>query len=140
NPAVEAFSYSKARERKEMLTWTTEEIQAFLVYVADKREHPLYHAALATGMRRGELLGLRCRDLDLNGARLRVRQQWTKDGDAGRRFIGLKTGTHAWRTIDLDDLTVAVLRRHLSNQEFERRSRGETYRTDFDLVFCKPDG
>lgn len=37
--------------------------------------------------------------------------------------LTLKTGTHAWRTVDLDDLTVAVLRRHLANQEFERRAR-----------------
>ncbi|MBO0730155.1 MAG: tyrosine-type recombinase/integrase [Acidimicrobiaceae bacterium] len=140
NPALGAFSYSKSRERKEMLTWTVEEVQQFLKFVREKREHALYHLALATGMRRGELLGLRRRDLDLSGARLRVRQQWTKDGDAGRRFITLKTGTHAWRTIDLDDLTVQVLLRHLGNQEFERRSRGESYKADLDLVFCKPDG
>lgn len=140
NPATGAFSYSKARERKEMLTWTVEEVQAFLACVAELREHALYHLALATGMRRGELLGLRRRDLDLAGARLRVRQQWARDGDAGTRFITLKTGTHAWRTIDLDDLTVAVLRRHLANQEFERRARQGNYRADLDLVFGKADG
>ena len=103
NPATGAFSYSKVRERKEMMTWTVEEVQAFLAHVSELREHALYHVALATGMRRGELLGLRRRDLDLDGARLRVRQQWARDGDAGPRFITLKTGTHAWRTIDLDD-------------------------------------
>ena len=123
-----------------MLTWAVEEVRVFLAFVADKREHAFYHVALATGMRRGELLGLRRRDLDLDGARLQVRQQWTKDGDAGRRFIRLKTGTHAWRTIDLDDLTVAVLRRYQANQEFERRSWGESYRADLHLVFCKSDG
>jgi integrase len=140
NPAVGAFSYSKARERKEMLTWTTEEIDRFLSFVRGTREHALYHMALATGMRRGELLGLRRRDLDLDGSRVQVRQQWTKDGDQGRRFISLKTGTKAWRTIDLDDLTVAVLEAHLANQEFERRARGNEYRSNLDLVFCKVDG
>lgn len=140
NPAVGAFSYSKTRERKEMLTWSAEEIARFEAYARADREAPLYHLALATGMRRGELLGLRRRDVDLAVGQLRVRQQWTRDGDGGRRFISLKTGTKAWRTIDLDDLTVAVLRRHLANQEFERRARGESYRRDLDLVFCKPDG
>lgn len=140
NPAAGAFSYSKRRERKEMLTWTIEEIERFEAFARDVREFPLYHTALATGMRRGELLGLRRRDLDLHSGRLNVRQQWTKDGDNGRQFIALKTGTSAWRTIDLDDLTLAVLRRHLANQEFERRARGADYRRDLDLVFCKSDG
>ncbi|MBO0832511.1 MAG: site-specific integrase [Actinobacteria bacterium] len=140
NPADGAFGYSKSRERKEMLTWTVEEIERFQAFTRNVREHTLYHLALATGMRRGELLGLRRRDLDLDSARLHARQQWTKDGDGGRRFITLKTGTRAWRTIDLDDITVGVLRRHLANQEFERRSWGEEYRADLDLVFCKPDG
>lgn len=134
------FSYSKARERKEMLTWTVDEIERFETFAHTCREFAMYHTTLATGMRRGEVLGLRRRDLDLEASRLRVRQQWTKDGDGGRRFITLKTGTKAWRTIDLDDLTVEVLRRHLANQEFERRARGEKYRRDLDLVFCKWDG
>jgi integrase len=140
NPADGAFTYAKSRERKEMLTWTVEEIERFQAFTRGVRESALYHVALATGMRRGELLGLRRRDLDLDSARLRVRQQWTKDGDSGRRFITLKTGTRAWRTIDLDDITIAVLRRHLAGQEFERRSWGAEYRTDLDLVFCKSDG
>ncbi|HEX4212751.1 MAG TPA: site-specific integrase, partial [Candidatus Dormibacteraeota bacterium] len=140
NPAVGAFSYSNARERKEMLTWTTEEIDRFLRFVRTTREHALYHLALATGMRRGELLGLRRRDVDLDGCRLQVRQQWTRDGDAGRRFISLKTGTKAWRTIEVDDLTVAVLEAHLASQQFERRARGDDCASDLDLVFCKPDG
>jgi integrase len=123
-----------------MLTWTVEEVQTFLSLVGNTREYALYQLALATGMRRGELLGLRRRDIDLQTGQVRALQQWTKDGDAGRRFISLKTGSKAWRTIDLDDLTVAVLDGHLANQEFERRGWGESYRTDLDLVFCKPDG
>jgi integrase len=140
NPALGTFSYSKTRERKEMLTWTIEEIERFERFAHGFREFGLYHTTLATGMRRGEALGLRRRDLELSAGRLRVRQQWTRDGAAGRRFITLKTGTKAWRTIDLDDLTVEVLRRHLANQEFERRARGDDYRRDLDLVFCKWDG
>jgi integrase len=124
-----------------MLTWTVEEVQTFLSLVGNNtREYALYQLALATGMRRGELLGLRRRDIDLQAGQVRARQQWTKDGDFGRRFISLKTGSKAWRTIDLDDLTVAVLEGHLANQEFERRGWGESYRTDLDLVFCKPGG
>jgi integrase len=90
-----------------------------------------------------------------------VRQQWTKDGDAGLRILSLKTGTKAWRTIDLDPVTADVLREHLATQKFERRSWGAAYGrgcphcakrvegrcptcglepVDLDLVFPLPDG
>ncbi|PZR92576.1 MAG: hypothetical protein DLM67_14785 [Candidatus Nephthysia bennettiae] len=140
NPAVGAFSYSKTKDRQEMLTWSVEELQAFLAFTAGDREHILYRTALATGMRRGELLGLRRRDLDLLTGRLRVRQQWTRNGDGGLRFLPLKTGIRAWRNVDLDELTVGALEVHLQAQEFERRSWGSAYRTDLDLVFAQTDG
>ena len=68
-----------------MKTWSVEELRAFLSFVCTDRNAALYRTALMTGMRRGELLGLRHRDLDLANARLNVRQQWTKDGAHGRQ-------------------------------------------------------
>jgi len=98
-----------------MLTWSVEEVQGFLAFTARDRDFGLYRTALMTGMRRGELLGLRRRDLDIDAIvdgeprpRLHVRQQWTKDGDSGLRILSLKTGTKAWRTIDLDPVTADV--------------------------------
>jgi integrase len=168
NPAIGAFTYSRTRDRVEMLTWSADEIQRFLSFTAQDRDFALYRTALMTGLRRGELLGLRWRDLDLDavvddGPRpwLNVRQQWTKDGDSGLRMLGLKTGTKAWRTLDLDPETAAILRQHLNAQDFERRSWGPAYgracprcarriearcascnaRTiELDLVFARPDG
>src|SRR5262245_16668152 len=119
-----------------MKTWTVEEVQAFLAFTGADRDATLYRTALMTGMRRGELLGLRRRDLDLPRARLNVRQQWTKDGDRGRVFKGLKNDSVAWRTIDLDEETVAAIGQHLAAQECERRTWGSAYH-DRDLVFCK---
>jgi integrase len=139
NPASKAFPYSPSKDRKEMHTWTTEEIQEFLDFTARDREAPLYRTALMTGMRRGELLGLRRSDVDVRAKRLQVRQQWARDGARGLRIKGLKTGTKAWRTIDLDDVTVETLRAQLEAQAFERNGWGNAYR-DMDLVFCRPDG
>jgi integrase len=92
-----------------------------------------------TGMRRGEPLGLRNRDLDLPNARLHVRQQWTKDRANGRVFKGLKNDSVAWRTIGLDDETVLELRTHVERQKAECARLDGSYR-DHDLVFCHPDG
>src|SRR5262249_21362655 len=59
---------------------------------------------------------------------------------AGLRFRSLKTGDRAWRTIDLDAETVAVLRAHLKAQDYRREAWGESYRDDLDLVFCHQNG
>jgi integrase len=168
NPAIGAFTYSRTKDRVEMLTWSGEEMKRFMNFTTQNRDFALYRTALMTGLRRGELLGLRWRDLDLDakvdGApqpRLHVREQWTKDGDAGLRILGLKTGTKAWRTIDLDEETAAILRQHREAQSFERHSWGPEYGracprcavkargrcttcgmhvADLDLVFGRPDG
>ncbi|TMC00952.1 MAG: hypothetical protein E6J41_33805, partial [Chloroflexi bacterium] len=92
---------------------------------------------------------------------LAVRQQYARAGEEGLALRSLKTGDQAWRTIDLDEGTAAVLRAHLDVQEFQRRSWGSTYASkcprcgkqindcctvcrlkaaDLDLVFCHPDG
>jgi integrase len=139
NPAAGAYTYSRRKDRTEMKTWSVEELRAFLSFVCVDRNVALYRTALMTGMRRGELLGLRHRDLDLPNARLHVRQQWTKDGANGRAFKGLKNDSVAWRTIGLDDETVSELRAHVERQRTECARLDGSYR-DRDLVFCHPDG
>jgi integrase len=46
-------------------TWSVEETKAFLATAASDRLYGLYVLALSTGMRQGELFGLRWRDVDL---------------------------------------------------------------------------
>jgi integrase len=75
NPAGLADPPSpRAAQPPEMKAWTAAEVQAFLRYVEGDRLQACYLLALTTGMRRGELLGLRWSDVDLDGARLSIRQ------------------------------------------------------------------
>jgi len=140
NVASGTYTYSRRKHRGEMLVWSVEEMRAFQAFTVKDADHGLWWAALMTGMRRGELLGLRRRDLELAAARLHVRQQYARAGRAGLQFKTLKTGSSAWRTLDLDGETAAMLQAHLDAQEFRRRSWGPAYRSDLDLVFCHPDG
>jgi integrase len=147
NVATGAYTYNRRKNRPEMLTWTVDEVRAFLAYTRDDPDRVLWWVALTTGMRRGELLGLRRRDLALDrrvsgqlAPALNVRQQYARSGRAGLRFRSLKTGDNAWRTIDLDAETAAVLKRHMEAQDRQRLAWGEVYRDDLDLVFCHPDG
>ncbi len=66
----------------------------------------------ATGMRRGEALALRWRDVDLDLGRLAVRRSVgvVKDKGAGERLVEGPTKTGQSRVVDLDAGTVAALR------------------------------
>lgn len=136
NPAERA--HAKPKDRPEMKTWSADELAAFLAFAAQDRELAFYHVAAATGMRRGELLGLRWRDVDLDGARLSVRQQFTRQG-SGLGF-GPPKSKKSIRTIDVDEETIALLCEQQERQLFDRRACGAAYRADLDLVFCRPGG
>ena len=64
-------------ERKEMKVWTAEDAKRFLDALADDRLVALWTLALHTGLRRGELAGLRWSDVDLDEGTLTVAQQRT---------------------------------------------------------------
>src|SRR5260370_10511879 len=121
-----------------MKVWSEDELAAFLAFAAQDQELVLYHLAAATGMRRGELLGLRWRDISLDGVRLSVRQQFTRQG-SGLGF-GQPKSKKSVRTIDVDEETIALLREQHERQRFDRRAWGTAYRADLDLVFCRPGG
>lgn len=63
------------RPRQEMQVWTPQQVKTFLTCCVEHqpRLYALFHLALATGMRRGELLGLHWRDVDLERGELLVR-------------------------------------------------------------------
>jgi integrase len=68
----------------------------------------VWATALGTGMRRGELVGLRCGDVDLGGARLTVTSSLVHV-DGKTAWKPPKTGRT--RTISLDPRTLEVLDR-----------------------------
>jgi integrase len=114
----------------EMQVWTAEEVRRFLEFV---QRHPLaaYFRLLATtGMRRGEGLGLRWRDIDFENRRLAVVQRLvrTSNGD-----VLSPPKTHrSRRAIGLDFRTVEAL------QDHKGRHRRLAQASEF--VFCRPDG
>ncbi len=63
-----------------MTVWTSEQARRFLDSLTDDRLRGLWALALHTGMRRGELAGLRWSDVDLEAATLTIAQQRTTTG------------------------------------------------------------
>src|SRR5450759_2739807 len=88
---------------REMRTWSKEQLKAFLVAMKHERLSPLWHTIAMTGMRRGEAIGLRWSDVDLEAGRLAVRRALIPSGREvivsepktvkGRRVIALDPET-----------------------------------------------
>ncbi len=124
--------------RKEMTTWTAEELSAFLAFVSDDRLYAAYVVLATTGMRRGEVLGLRWSDLDLDGRRLSVAQTLTTIND--QVFLGPTKTVRSRRNVTLDVETVLVLKAHRTRQSEERLALGIGRGAKHDLVFAEVDG
>ena len=116
--------------------WSAAQAQQFLRLVATERLGPLWATALGTGMRRGELLGLSWRDVDLDGRTVRVHRSLTTV-DGVPTLKGTKTGRP--RTISLDAGTANRLSAWRACQRQELRMSGMA-RVDWDPVFTEPDG
>jgi integrase len=97
--------------------------------------------ALGTGMRHGEILALRWKDLDLTRnerAQLRVEQS-VEQTKAGIRFKPPKT-QHGRRRISLPDYVVEELRTHWKAEQERRLMMGLGKSPETDLVFGLIDG
>ncbi len=101
-------------ERPPLAVSTAEQTAAFLQFTGQHPLHPLFHVAALTGLRRGEALGLRWCDLDLNEATLTVTHQiQERDGQA---VVCLPKTTASGRTVSLDRSTIALLTRLRASQ------------------------
>jgi hypothetical protein len=99
---------------KEMRTWSVEQLRAFLDSVADGRLAPLWHTIAMTGMRRGEAIGLRWSDVDLENGRLAVRRALVP---TNREVVVSEPKTaKGRRVIAIDPGTIEVLKRQAARQ------------------------
>jgi integrase len=98
----------KGASRPEMKAWSEDELATFLAFTREDADYTLYHLVAYTGLRRGEVLGLRWRDIDLNHAQLTVREQWTRQG--GPLGTSQPKSDASRRQVTLDAATVEVLR------------------------------
>ena len=124
-------------QTKEPTTWTASDLRAFLAHVEEDRLNAAYLLAAAAGLRRGEVLGLRWRDVDMAGGRLAVVQTLLHV----RNELAFSTPKTAKgrRSVALDTRTIEALRAHRRAQVEERLALGPGYQ-DGDLVFAREDG
>jgi integrase len=129
--------WKETGEHPPVAVWTAEQTGVFLDAAASHRLYPIFHLIAYRGLRRGEAIGLRWTDLDLDGGYLTVAQQVLQIG--WEIVIGEpKTETGA-RQVSLDAATVKVLRRWKTRQADEREQCAGAWQ-EHGLVFTREDG
>ena len=96
------------QEHREMKTLPVEQLASFLREAKDSGVFEMYYIELATGLRRGELLGLKWEDLDLEQGTLRVQRQVSRiNGEVVEAPLKTK---NSYRTISLGADAVEILK------------------------------
>jgi len=123
------------RRRTKMLTLNEEQVRTLLAAIKGNRLEALYILALSTGMREGELFGLRWTDVDLDRGFLQVSVSLQESDGPVRRILDEPKTAHSRRRIALSVSAVAALRQHRQRQDEERRIAGEVWDGRLNLVF-----
>jgi integrase len=124
-------------QRHEMRTLTSDHAKRLLEAARGDRLEALYVLALTTGMRLGELLALRWRDVDIEGSALSVRGTLLRNR-TGLTISEPKTAGSR-RHVSIGGLAVDALERHKVSQTAERLLKGSAWQ-DNDLVFANELG
>ena len=112
-------------EHKEMQTIPAEQLQAFLQEAKATGVYEMYYIELATGLRRGELLGLKWTDIDWNNGIIKVRRQVARvDGQIVEAPLKTK---NSYRAVTISQQAIEVLK-----QQKEK--------TNDEYVFPSPNG
>ena len=113
-------------EHREMKTLPVEQLASFLREAKESGVFEMYYIELATGLRRGELLGLKWEDLDLEQGTLRVQRQVSRiNGEVVEAPLKTK---NSYRTISLGEDAVGILKK-------QKKKCG-----DSEYVFPSPTG
>ena len=95
-------------EHREMQTIPEEQLQAFLAEARATGVYEMYYIELATGLRRGELLGLKWQDIDWKNGIIKVRRQIARvDGQIVEAPLKTK---NSYRTVTISPQAIEVLK------------------------------
>ena len=112
-------------ERKEMQTIPLEQLEAFLKEAKETGVYEMYYIALSTGLRRGELLGLKWQDIDWKNGVIKVRRQIARvDGEIVEAPLKTK---NSYRAVTISQQAIEVLK-------MQKRNTNDEY------VFPSPNG
>ncbi len=133
------------KQHKEITPLTAEQSRRLLDAARGHPQEVLFVLALATGMRRGELLGLKWQDINFTTGVLQVRRALSRlptqmGRERGDLYIEAEPKTRSGRrSIALPRFAAEALKQHRIRQEAIRRAAGDAWEAH-DYVFCTPLG
>ncbi|PFW37654.1 site-specific integrase [Bacillus anthracis] len=138
NPTI-GITLPKLRKTSEINVWTLEEVNHFInegknVY-RPTRMYICCVIALLTGMRQGEIMGLRWKDIDFENRIIYIRQTLTQ---SGKIKVGAKNNASI-RNVHFPIKLIGELELHRETIKKERLYHGRDYE-DNDLVICARKG
>jgi integrase len=133
------------RKRFEIQPLSVEQVQQLLAATRDHRLEALFLLALATGMRRGELLGLKWQDINFQAEMLQIRRILTRvptkvKKPQGATYVEAEPKTEKGRrSIILPQFVLEALKLHRFRQSEARLKAGVEWQ-EHDYVFCTSVG
>lgn len=118
---------------KEINPWTYDSVIKFLDQVEGTNRDAIYFLAVFSGMRRGELLGLKWTDINLGEGIISVQRSLAYTSKKGLFLKNPKTKSSR-RRIEISHLVVEKLKEHKTKQDLHKKQMGNEYE-DQDLVF-----
>lgn len=137
NPTEDADLPSNRRAPLDI--WSGEQVRHFLRGTTDDRYHALWHLALTTGMRQGEMLALAWDAVDLDRGTLTVERHLSDDAQGKLIIVSLAKTDAGYRQLALPPSAVGALRVHHYHQTERREVLGKAW-CDEGLVFDRHDG
>lgn len=117
----------------EMQILNSNQASQFLIASHNSRNKGLYHLAIVTGSRQGELFGLQWSDLMWNSGLLYIKRQVQRVPGQGWKFIEPKTKSGR-RSIMLGESTLQILREQLLQQQVHKTKAGDRWQEN-NLMF-----
>lgn len=125
-------------EKSEKEIWTSEEAKVFLEHCDQLRWKVAFNLALQTGMRRGEILALKWKNVNLDLRTVKVKESLAYVKGQGLIFTSPKT-TNSIREIVISPSLVELLKELKNEQDEMKRRMGPLY-GKYNLVISTADG
>jgi integrase len=139
---AQATAPPKLIRLQEMRPLKRDEVARFLAAIREDRLYVAFLVEISTGLRRGELLGLKWEDIDLQKGTLQVRRSLARvkpEKEVSRLVFQEPKTPNSRRLIPLPEETTRELKTHKARQAQERLFFGQAYQ-DNGLVFATEDG
>jgi integrase len=124
-------------QKKEITTLDADQVTQFLDAAEQNRYYIAFLIAITTGLRRGEVLGLRWKDIDFKARTVSVRKNLVIINN--RPVLQEPKTKESCRSVTLQSKTIDALKTHQRVQQEEKMLFGDHY-NEHDLVVCTSVG